>query len=329
MKVREICELVRSGEITLDYAGHRIALEKEELLERFDDNVELANGSNDGKWQSIDKPHEKETRTHEEINASMRDFYNRHLDFEIEQEGTLRWGGLHDHRSCFGCGEHLHWTLTGNKLQLRNHYEKDPKHKRGYDWVNHPIDYVCPYSVPKPIVGEIKIASRLLLANFFRFDDAPEGKKYSDKYDLCTLAGRNAIAQFKSKEQNVAYGQMGNSSIGVYVNEAKDSVIIGPRYHPAEYEDYETTAEYESAVNTELFPGYTKVGEIDLQVWRWEAADLNTVGDKYEDANERDLVEIDVQHGDWTFQHNYDVIRQTENGEKDFNYIFAKLDLKK
>lgn len=328
MKVREICNKLRSGEITLDYAGHKVTQTKEILLERFDDNVELAGGSNDGKWRSANEP-ECTPEKIAETNASMRSFYQMSIDREIAQEESLRYVHLGDHWECHCCGEHLHWTLTGDKLQLRNYIVSDKTKPCGIDFVNRPVDYVCPWGVPKPIVGEIKVASRLLLANFFRFEDTPDGDKWSDKYSLSTLSGRNEIAQYKAKEQNIAYGQMGNTSVGVYVNDAKDSVIIGPNCHPAEYGEYETNAEYKAAVDAPIFPGYTKVGEISLEVWRWEATELNTVGDKYEELKERDLVEIDVQHGDWVFQHNYDVIRQLEDGKAEFEYIFARLDLKK
>lgn len=318
MKVREICEKVRSGEITLDYAGHRVGIDKEELLKRFDDNVNLGNGSNDGKWQSIEKPDDKDKRTPEEINASMRDFYNRHLDFEIEQEDTLRWGGLHDHRVCYNCGQYLHWTLTGEKLRLRNHYEEDPKHKRGYDWVNHPADYVCPLQEPKPFVGEIKVESQLLLANFFRsIEDTPQGKEYGEEYSLETMAGRIERAKYKASH-NVAYGQMGNTTVGIYINEAKDSIIVG-RWHDED----------------DRYAGYVQVGDISLDVWRWEATDLNTVVKSgvtlealEEDHKYRGLIVLDVPHGVWKFTHNYDIIRRLDN-EAEFDGIYAKLELKK
>jgi hypothetical protein len=340
MKIRDICELLRSGEITLDYAGHRINVDEKYLLERYDDSVSLENGSNDGKW-SISK---EEDATPEAIaisNARMRDFYKSSLDYEVEQEDTLRWGRLHDAKACFNCGEHLHWTLTGNKLQLRNYYEVDQKHKRGHDWVNHPIDYVCPFKDPKPFVSKIKIESQLLIANYFRHArlaesdeviellDTPKGKEYSDEYALDTFAGRYRIAEHKAK-QNIAYGQMGNMYVSIYINVAKDSIIIGPNFHPAEFKDYSSDTEYEEAMSKPLFDGYEKIGEISLDVWRWEATDLNTL-QKYGLTLEsllEDSVVVDVPHGTWSFQHNYDIIRRLGN-EEHFNYVYAKLDLDK
>jgi hypothetical protein len=50
MTVREIAELLRSGEMKLDYAGHDVYRDLEETLERHDENVAMSNGANDGKW---------------------------------------------------------------------------------------------------------------------------------------------------------------------------------------------------------------------------------------------------------------------------------------
>lgn len=326
MNVREICERLRSGTIKLNYAGHRYGVTKELLLERYDDNVALSNGSNDGKWGRI----KDEPENVDQINADMREFYTRYLDREIGQEDTLRWSNLHDHRVCFNCGQSLHWTLTGDELVLRNYFEEDPKHKRGYEWVNHPIGYTCPLADPKPYTGEITVTSPLVITNFFRMDDTPEGQNYGEEYSLETIIGRMRRADFKAKNQNVAYGQMSNMSIAVYVNDSKDSIIIGPSYHPAEFGDYETDEEWERAMSVELFPGYTKLETICLDVWRWEATDLNTLQRHNIELDEdRDSVVIDAPHGVWKFQHNYDIIRRTKrgDGEKKFDYVFAKLEL--
>lgn len=330
MKLRDICELLKKDEITLDYAGHSIYSDKKYLIERYEDKVALENGQNDGKWSNERK------ENIDEVNARMRDFYKSNLDSEIEQEDTLRWGNLHDAIECRGCGERLHWTLTGNKLQLRNYYDVHPKYKRGYEFVNHPVDYVCPFKDPKPFIGEIKIESTLLIANFFHeFEDEPEGQKYSDEYSLDSFAGRFNRAKYKAEQQNVAYGQMGNTSVNVYLNNEKTSVIIGPTYHPNEFKDFATDEEYYAAMAIPLFPGYELVGRVELEMWRWEATDLKTLEKKnttieslreQEHNQYRGLVELDVKYGTWKFQHNYDLIRRIGDEEK-FNYQYARLDL--
>jgi hypothetical protein len=310
MNIRELCEKVRSEEITLNEAGHRTNCSRIELLKRYDDYLALAAGRNDGCWS------QQAGETTEQVNAQMREHYQRILDMEIKQEDPLL---LIDRDCCFGCGERLYWVLTGNQLQLRNFYD-------GNNFVNHPVDYVCPFQTPQPTRGEIKITSRLLFSNYFReIEDAPEGQRYDNEWSLNHLAGRKRITEYKAA-QNVAYGQMGNMSIGVYVNQAKTSIIIGPSYHPAEMGDYDSDEEYEAAMQVAVFPGYEKVGEICLAVWRWEATDLNTLGDAAYAAlldEGRDVVELDVPHGVWTFEHHYDMIRRGDSE----NHLYAKLDL--
>lgn len=326
MKVREICEKLRSGEMTLDFAGHYIGIDLNRLLERYDEQLELENGSNDGKWSTDDH------QTIEQRNQSMREFFKKGLDREVSEEQS-GFKCLHDLRQCSNCGESLHWTLTGNKLQLRNHYVEDSSARLGIRDENYPVDYICPYNKPKPFESQIEIRSKLLFANFFiSIEDTTDSKKYSKEYSLESVAGRYGIASYKAN-QNVAYGQMTNTCIGIYLNEAKDSVIIGPRLHPAEYGDYDTDQEYEDAMSKPLFPGYEMVGELGLDVWRWEATDLLTLektGVSLEQLHEqhacRGVVEIDVRHGIWRFQHNEDVVRVTGD-EKQFNFVYARMDL--
>lgn len=324
MKVSEICELVRSGEITLDVAGHHVNATKERFLERYDRNVAMANGANDGKWSP------RENETPEKVDAGMREFYQRHLDREVNQEETLG-SGMGDGEYCFGCGEKNKWVLTGKKLQLRQHYVEDATDRFGIREINDPVDFICPFHIPMPFKGEIKVTSKLLIANFFReIEDAPEDEQWSEKWSLNSFAGRQRVAEYKAA-RNVAYGQMGNTSISIYINDAKDSIIIGPNCHPAEYKEYDTNEEYEAACSLPAFPGYEQVGSIILDVWRWEATDLNTIGeDKYpeiaEDHQYRGMVEIDVPHGTWTFEHFHDSKRWNKDNE---DYLYAKLELKK
>lgn len=322
MRVRDICEKLRSGEMTLDYAGHIISIDLDTMIEMYDNDVEVSNGSMDNKWNSL-KDEDVTPEKIAETNQRMRDFYKKNLDFEIEQDGSFHWGRIHDHQVCHNCGEHLNWTLTGDKLQLRNRWGE-------YNFENHPVDYICPLSDLKPFVSEIKIESDLVVANYFEFiPDIFTDREYSHEYSLNHLAGRIRRAEYKATK-NVAYGQMGNMSIGVYLNEAKDSVIIG-NWDDKKYEDDEE--------GVDRYPGYKMVGEISLGVWRWEATDLNTIlshGKTLEDVKKdfpRDNVIVcDVVHGTWTFQHNYDVMRHRdydEDNDPQFGGIYARLDLKK
>lgn len=322
MKVREILEAVRGGEIVLDFAGHQVNATKERLLEEFDEVIGLSNGYGDGTWG---EPRSDETL--EIVNLKMREHYKDLLDHEVEQEGIVVLSFCSDGAFCFGCGKKIKWVLTGNKIQLRNYFTRDEVSFKGKH-VNHAADYVCPYAKHKPTKGEINVASKLIFVNFFKAfeDDTPNGQKYASEYSLNHSAGRRRITEFKAQNQNIVYGQMGNMSVGIYVNEAKDSIIVGPAYHPAETEEYESEKDFKKAIKEPIFLGYKmKRQTISLSVWRWEATDLKTLGKENYDALKAeeymDRVEVNVPHGIWEFEHYYD----TQSHENKHLYSLLKL----
>jgi hypothetical protein len=314
MKVSEIAEAIRNGEMTLDLAGHRINHSTEDFLECYDDILAVTNGSYDGQWDISDNS------PVDAVNERMRKHFKQRIDREVEQDRCIT--SMNDGETCFGCGEQLMWTLTGNKLQLRGIKNENLYRKND----NHPVDYCCPFHDPKANTLQIKIDSTLIFANFFRkFPDCLPEDKHTKKWSLNHLAGRRKVSEFKAK-QNVANGQMSNMSIGIYVNENKDSIIVGPNFHPAEYKEFDSDEEQEAAVNTPLFPGYKQVGEISLEMWRWEATDLNTLTqEEFENVKKNsDVVEVEAKHGTWNFQHFYD----TPEVEDEKSYIYSRLDLK-
>lgn len=314
MKFQEIAMRVKSGEITFDSFGHYVSKRcKENFIKSFEDLIEYSNGKGDGKWSIRDD------ETIEKTNLGMREFYQRRLDNEIKENQSITSSYEAEH--CSGCGERLQWVLNGDKLTLREFYNSEiqvpgVKWKGGFDL--HPLDYRCPYENPKPFCGEIKVSSRLIFANFFReIEDSPEGQKYTEKWSLNNLIGRENITNYKCTK-NVAYGQMSNMSIGIYVNENKDCIIVGPAYHPEENKGYETDEEYEIAISKPVFDGFEMIGSICLDVWRWEATDLATIGEEnydklVEDHGNRGIVEIDVKHGVWKFEHYFDRLNEDDN----------------
>lgn len=217
--------------------------------------------------------------------------------------------------NCAKCGKYLLSSFDGEKVSLNMIYkgkEFEIENKR------------CEFEIPKPTQGTIRIDSELIISNFFRkFEDSPEGQKYSGEWSLCHDAGQTKITEYLAS-QNIAFGQMGNMSIGIYVNKEKTSIIIGPKYHPAEFEEYDNDEDYELAINKPLFDGYELKGSVCLEMWRWMATDKKTLGEFYEDhMNEsQDTVEIDVKHGDWEFVHYYDT--RTNSNE----HIYSILNLK-
>lgn len=318
MKVSEILEKIISGEMVLETAGHEAyAMNKEVVINSYKRCLEFANGKGDGTWNKHNKKGDLVTS-----DERMREHYQDKLDMEIEEDEPIVC-------SIFNSTERLFWTLTGNKLQVRTYLSNKKEHREN-PFVNHPIDYVCPYSVHKPNFGEITVKSKLLISNFFRkFSDEPEGEKYSQKYSLSSLSGQEAITAYKATHHNVAFGQMSNMSIGVFINKAKDSIIIGPGFHPAEMKDYDNDEDYYEEIKKPIFEGYELVGTISLGVWRWEATDLNTLGkEEYKELkNKTEVIELDVPHGTWSFQHNFNFDKYEDGSEE--NLVYAKLELKK
>lgn len=116
--------------------------------------------------------------------------------------------------------------------------------------------------------GEINVESDLVFANYMNDlkADTPKEKEYSDEYNLCKFYGRRRITEWKAKNQNVAYGQMGNMGLSVYVNKEKDHIILTESY-----------IESDIKVKKLKDMGMKKHGDnISLSVWRWEATDVNT-----------------------------------------------------
>lgn len=322
MRFKEIAIKVKNDEITFDYCGHDTYDTKENFISNFEHLVEYANGAGDGKW-SI-RPNENM----EETNLSMRNFYQQRIDAEIEENKSIM---SIEPEHCSGCGYRLRWVLNGNKLTLREFYNdkiKIPGKKWLGSFDHFPIEYRCPYEKLKPFCGKIKVSSRLILLNFFKgVEDTPKGKKYTREWSLNDLIGRHNITKYKSKK-NIAYGQMSNMSIGIYVNENRDCVIVGPAYHPAEVEEYDSDEEYEIAISKPVFDGFNIVGTMSLRVWRWEATDLETIGDYnqfIQDHEDQEIIEIDVKHGVWEFKHYFDRIEEYENEN---NHCYSKFTLK-
>lgn len=327
MKIREVMERLKSGEITLDFQGHRVPDDRDRIIEMYEDTLSASLGSMDGKWG----------KDSEVTDAVMRSHYAMMLDRDLESGESLRWMGFAEAATCSGCAQRLSWLPDGDKLRLCNHYERKPGVAFRDGFSNYPADYVCPFAEIKPYKGSIQVNGQLLIANYFtNIPDTPDDKEYDDAWSLSTVAGRYMRAAYKSMS-NVAYGQMGNMSIAIYTNEAKDSILILPATHPAEYEEYESDEEYEKAIAVPLAPeGYSRVGDISLDVWRWEATDIVTLGVRnvaaiYGAQERDDVIKLDVPHGTWNFEHNYDVVRYSRDADtlRKFDYVYAKLYLAK
>jgi hypothetical protein len=315
MKFREICEHVKAGRWRLDFCGHRCNGNRRQFVEGYEEDVAYAAGANDGNWQ----PDKDGKRTQAEIDAGMREFYQRRLDVEC-QPGEMIYSFVCPEEYCFGCGKRLHWVVGKNRLRLQGYWDRQKN------------DHViakgrCPYAKPQPTTGVITVRSRLIFANFFpSIEDSDEKDKYTDDWSLNCLHGRANITRYKA-EHNIAYGQMGNMSCGVFVNDARTSIILGDPYIADRLMEDMGEAEQDAADYDALsvIEGHHLVGKISLRVWRWEATDFETIKDSYQDmlgVQDDPPVELEVPHGSWEFVHYYD----TEIGGE--GCVYARLRLK-
>lgn len=285
MKMSEICQGVIDGTIEIDCCGHRCNDPKEKLLDWFSHTTEYANGNGD---------------------ADTRACYQCELDNEPGPDQPLSLFQMENY--CFSCGKRLKLIYRGGKLELRHWYDPDAPNKR-WGKGNHAIqESQCEFENDPPYGGEIEIKSSLVIGCFFvgLEDDCPEDEQYGDKYDLNCHGGRMARSKWKLENQKVAYGQMTNTSIGIYVNTEGTSVIIGPAWlDDTRIQDHEL------------------VGTVSLSVWRWEASDKDNLGEHYQktiDAEHVDNpVDIKVVPGTWKYTHYF---RSGEHSDE----IYARLE---
>lgn len=316
MKFSELVERVKRGEVTLELAGHRANNARERLIEQYERTAAGAAGENDGKWTPLDGA------TMEETNARMRAHYQQKLDAEVDDDDMLS-GFLFDveEQECRGCGQRLRWVLSGNVLGLRGFYD----HELG-DFKKHPPEFVCPHATFRPRTGRIAVRGKLLFANFFdEVEDGPKKDKYKPEWSLSSDKGQENITRYKA-ERNVAFGQLSNMSVGIFVSPDKKSIIVGDPYIAERLMEEMSEEEADKADEKALsvIEGHQLVGTICCDVWRWEATDQNTVKDirKFRrDNKDRGYVELDVPHGVWEFAHYF------HNDEPEDETVYARLNL--
>lgn len=308
MKIREICEKVKSGKITVDLFGHSVNFDKNKLIEVYDLTVAKENGLFDGKWENSS-------------DEQMRKFFTSQLDLELDED-RFYLNAINDkyHIQCDNCGNLLHFSLQGNKLVLNQFYNENTNK------IEKQLNETCDYSQINQFCGNLLVKGKLIFTNCFlknkseKYPDHPENDNRYLHWSLNSIAGQQRVAEFKLKEYNIAVGQMSNMSIGIYLSLDKKSVIVGPDIHPAEYLDYENDSDYYRAINKPIFPNYRKIGNLSLGVWRYEASDTNSIGNNVKLLE--DYVEIDVINGNWKFQHNFISLDDEEIG-----YVYSKFDL--
>jgi len=162
----------------------------------------------------------------------------------------------------------------------------------------------CPYKDGLPLqTVNIKVPTgRMIFCNFFRDEDLFDPKdKHSNKFSINQIQGRINYAKHYAENHNIGYGQMGNMSGDVYVNPAKDKVIIGDCY-PEDWEDYGYSGpdpEYTQAMKE----GFESKGNISMSMWRWMCIDESLLPEGME-VEER--VDVNLVPGTYQVIHYYD-----------------------
>jgi hypothetical protein len=334
----DIVEGLKNGTYSIDLKNHNIGFNgnnepyqeriKDDIIRNFQHELDGANGKFDNTWS------EREGKSKEDVNKSMREFYSFTVNREVEVGEKLRI--MSDLHKCSCCGEGFNIILgENNTITLGPAY---------YHLNEGKLDITCPIGIPSHTTGKIEVTSELIIANFFRIldekqdgisDDAPKDMRYSDEYSLNDFAGRRNVTKHKAETHNVAYGQMGNMGMSVYVNEDKTKVILT-----------ECFIESDKKLETLKNMGFTLVNDhseyISLSMWRWEATDINTLlkqnNYNLEENTKESLIEaitedvddialIDVAHGTWKFTHYYDTTPDPE--DEDELFVYAELNLVK
>jgi len=334
---KELVENLKADKVTIELNGHNqnheayLKRAKEEIIHHYDHVTEGAKGE----LFKDDPDEEKQER--------MKEHYQRDLDRIVRFEDKLIL--MNDGLYCFECGSKAPYILKDlNTITIGSDYSEIKSGK--------PHGNPCEFHEGIPFSkGQIEITSQMILANFFHsetrdendkkvtppeLDDAPKGMEYSNEYGLNAIRGRLNITKHKAKN-NIAFGQMGNMSVGVWVNKDKTKVIIADPYWEDSYYDSFYDPELEGNFPKDIPDSPTKkyiednglehVGNISLSVWRWEATDLDYIKqfnptcfeNKYHDYHV-----IDVKKGKWDFVHYYDAKGESDSREWD---IYAEFTL--
>lgn len=333
-KLAEILDRVLAGTIEVDVCGHQINDPVAAMRRWYEHQKAYAAGKGDGKWDT------RPDQTPEQIDASMREHYQRDLEHEVLPGEPLAYTSMENY--CFGCGGSYRFALRDDRLELRYYWNSRVPNNRPPGLFNssglgrHLVDENdCAFSVPKPYGGEIEVGSGVLVfANYFPGleADSPPDEEHAAEWSLNCLAGRARRCKWKAEQQNVAYGQMGNMSVGIFAHPDKKSIIVGRSGLSGIRECRLSEAQYDALTDGDRaalsrLEDHELRGEISLAVWRWEAADMERLGSNYEKLVAdpyRDHVAVDVLRGRWKFTHYYDAESDTEGEHGD---VYARLEL--
>ena len=218
--------------------------------------------------------------------------------------------------TCFNCGQRLVVGLldehTITLFHNRIHPDTEYVGKTGYQFkrMSKRLSRLCKYHKGLvPLTHTIEIPTgKLILANHFgEFVEIPEHLAYTDEWSLNFFAGRERREKHLAKTQNIAYGQLGNTSFDVYANKARTHIILASSW---------------SYGKGGRPSGFRRIGNVDCAVWAWYGADMVNLPKEYDHTKTDNKVILDVTPGKWCFRTDYQYLPESPDG------VYAELYLK-
>lgn len=298
MKYREILEKIKSGEFTINKCGHRLNVDEDYLVERYEDTIKLAAGSNDGKWSKG------------VTDEGMREMYARELDWECEIDEMIN---RTREFQCFACGETMALSFNGSGLSANKVFRSNPTDWRKSDYFTLDCQWENrgPYSIDINITsGEMILCNWMLGDDEERLGDCKKEDNYTPEFSLNAESGRFGIANFKSANQNIGYTQTDScGSVRVFCNRKRNPTHL----FLASYFDEED--------EPKCMDGFKGVGRVDICVWRVEVTDvknplisLDKIKEKWNTTGDyTDAAILKVPNGKWTMTSYYDRLHSESN----------------
>lgn len=315
--VLEVFEGIKNGKFKLDFVGHNSNTREEVEGEQLAQFLDFLRMDYDRNFNYI----AQETATGRDLSDYKK--------YTIDQTISLTKGGFFTEFSCYDCNKRLGLTMTAeNVFTAFNIHDFEPNKRTG-EILRCEMENVV---VNEALHSQIDVPTgSLIFANYFGGMDTEEKRKLytmpDGLRDINSLLGRLKLMQYLAAH-NVGYAQMGNMSVTFFANVDGDEIIVGADSVFHYDEDDDDAMEEEEIME---YPGFTKIGQICLDVWRWQCADRLTLAQHHQDIpvhifNKPDTfgeyIEIKVKPGRWAIEHYYDI-------QGDENPIYSRLRLLK
>lgn len=328
MNIRHLISGLENGTITLNTNGHEYKYwddvgTKEIIISMLKDKEEH--------WITQEAKHNEPDAT-----VDMKSYYQKLLCADLLS--SQYFGDSLFSRECSKCGKNLFIRAT-SPSSVELHYNTYGGSIANFSVT--PVTDPCVCSQGQaPIETHINIASKLYFVNHFgMFPDNPEKAgevkvDYSDinKYSINFYRGLVNTSTFLASK-NIGYGQVGNTSVYVYVHKDGKRIAITEFQVGADTEDlYELEVDQNiiNEVNIK-YKDYELLGDISLGVWRWMCADQDTIRKYNLNLNNEgtleervindihtyryyDVVECDVAHGKWKITHYHNTDKHLFDG---------------